>query len=154
MPSQVNLEEAIEESKRTFMNWAMKQEPEKVRVLYSTEIINAYWQPTTLKVVLNGKNLFDSSAAVQMYYAKEKGYTLQLYTDFVKEIEGVEILSRTEIMPIEFTYEGNTYKITNQNTDLEKHRLNYVLTMEELKQLFHAEIKLDKEKEEALITIQ
>ena len=154
MPSQVDLEEAIEESKRTFMNWTMKQEPEKVREIYSSELIDTYWKPTALKVVLNGKEIPITNSIVQMYYSSQEGeYTLQLYTELVKQINGVEIISRAEMMPREFTYEGHTYTISNQDTNLEKYQLGYTLSLQELEELFHAKVELDKEEEKAFITI-
>ena len=154
MPSQVDLEEAIEESKRTFMNWTMKQEPEKVREIYSSELIDTYWKPTALKVVLNGKEIPITNSIVQMYYSSQEGeYTLQLYTELVKQINGVEIISRAEMMPREFTYEGHTYTISNQDTNLEKYQLGYTLTIQELEEVFHAKVELDKEEEKAFITI-
>lgn len=154
MPSQVDLEEAIEESKRTFMNWTMKQEPEKVREIYSSELIDTYWKPTALKVVLNGKEIPITNSVVQMYYSSQGGeYALQLYTEFVKQINGVEIISRAEMMPREFTYEGHTYTISNQDTNLEKYQLGYTLTIQELEEVFHAKVELDKEEEKAFITI-
>lgn len=154
VPSQIDLEETIEESKRTFMNWAMKQEPDKIRKICTAQTIDTYWKPDTLKVVLNGEDLSSGNTLLQMYYAKqEKVYTLQLYTDFVEKIQGVNILSRAEVMPKEFEYEGHIYKISNENTNLEKYQLGYTLTVQELETLFHASIELDKEEERAWITI-
>ena len=154
MPSQINKEEAVEESKRTFVNYIMKREPEKARQLYSTEILDTYWKPTALKVVLNGQEIPITNSVVQMYYSSQGGeYALQLYTEFVKQINGVEIISRAEMMPREFTYEGHTYTISNQDTNLEKYQLGYTLTIQELEEVFHAKVELDKEEEKAFITI-
>ncbi len=154
MPSQINKEEAVEESKRTFVNYIMKREPEKARQLYSTEILDTYWKPTALKVVLNGQEIPITNSVVQMYYSSQGGeYALQLYTEFVKQINGVEIISRAEMMPREFTYEGHTYTISNQDTNLEKYQLGYTLSLQELEELFHAKVELDKEEEKAFITI-
>ena len=154
MPSQINKEEAVEESKRTFVNYIMKREPEKARQLYSTEILDTYWKPTALKVVLNEKEIPITNSVVQMYYSSQEGeYTLQLYTELVKQINGVEIISRAEMMPREFTYEGHTYTISNQDTNLEKYQLGYTLSLQELEELFHAKVELDKEEEKAFITI-
>ena len=155
MPSQVDLEEAIEESKRTFMNLAMKKEPEKIKELYPLGLIDRYWKPENLTVILNGKEIYTANGyQVQMYYSSSKGcYLIQLYTELVKEIEDVNIISKAELMPTEFEYEGKKYQVNNQKTNLQENSLNYSLTIEEFKKLFHAEIKIDKQAEKVTITI-
>ena len=118
-------------------------------------LIDRYWKPEILTVILNGKEIYTTNGyQVQMYYSSSKEcYLIQLYTELVKEIEDVNIISKAELMPTEFEYEGKKYQVNNQKTNLQENSLNYSLTIEEFKELFHAEIKIDKQAEKVTITI-
>lgn len=107
------------------------------------------WSPDELDIKINGtyvKDYTGKTSCKMVFLTEKQEHVIFLYQVF-NYIDGVNILKKENNMVKEFQYNGKDYIITSGMKPLFRDitKINSYVTIDEFKQIFNADIKLDYE---------
>lgn len=113
---------------------------------FTDEEITRYYKPYSLKVFVNGKEVYTTIMNQQvqqtaLYSYSEEDYTMPISA--LGEIEEVQITYNKYSMPLELTFKNKTYKIGGSTVDLEHDMIPTYVEVQALKQILGAKLEFD-----------
>lgn len=114
------------------------------------EEITRYYKPYSLKVFINGKEVYITIMNQQvqqtaLYSYSEEDYTMSISA--LEDIEGVQITYDKYSMPLELTFKDKTYKIGGATVNLEHNTIPTYIEVQNVKQILEAELEFDYKKQ-------
>lgn len=117
---------------------------------FTDEEITRYYKPYSLKVFINGKEVYITIMNQQvqqtaLYSYSEEDYTMPISA--LEDIEGVQITYDKYSMPLELTFKDKTYKIGGATVNLEHNTIPTYIEVQNVKQILEAELEFDYKKQ-------
>lgn len=113
---------------------------------FTAEEITRYYKPYSLKVFINGKEVYITIMNQQvqqtaLYSYSEEDYTMPISA--LEDIEGVQITYDKYSTPLELTFKDKTYKIGGSTVDLENSTIPTYVEVQTLKQIIGAKLEFN-----------
>ena len=117
---------------------------------FTDEEITRYYKPYSLKVFINGKEVYITIMNQQvqqtaLYSYSEEDYTMPISA--LEDIEGVQITYDKYSTPLELTFKDKTYKIGGATVNLEHNTIPTYIEVQNVKQILEAELEFDYKKQ-------
>lgn len=117
---------------------------------FTDEEITRYYKPYSLKVFINGKEVYITIMNQQvqqtaLYSYLEEDYTMPISA--LEDIEGVQITYDKYSIPLELTFKDKTYKIGGATVNLEHNTIPTYIEVQNAKQILEAELEFDYKKQ-------
>lgn len=117
---------------------------------FTDEEITRYYKPYSLKVFINGKEVYITIMNQQvqqtaLYSYLEEDYTMPISA--LEDIEGVQITYDKYSIPLELTFKDKTYKIGGATVNLEHNTIPTYIEVQNVKQILEAELEFDYKKQ-------
>ena len=117
---------------------------------FTAEEITRYYKPYSLKVFINGKEVYITIMNQQvqqtaLYSYSEEDYTMPISA--LEDIEGVQITYDKYSTPLELTFKDKTYKIGGATVNLEHNTIPTYIEVQNVKQILEAELEFDYKKQ-------
>ena len=124
---------------------------------FTAEEITRYYKPYSLKVFINGKEVYITIMNQQvqqtaLYSYSEEDYTMPISA--LEDIEGVQITYDKYSTPLELTFKGKTYKIGGSTVDLENSTIPTYVEVQTLKQIIGAKLEFNYKEQKLNIVVK
>ena len=124
---------------------------------FTAEEITRYYKPYSLKVFINGKEVYTTIMNQQvqqtaLYSYSEEDYTMPISA--LGEIEQVQITYNKYSMPLELTFKDKTYKIGGSTVDLENSTIPTYVEVQTLKQIIGAKLEFNYKEQKLNIVVK
>ena len=124
---------------------------------FTAEEITRYYKPYSLKVFINGKEVYTTIMNQQvqqtaLYSYSEEDYTMPISA--LGEIEVVQITYNKYSMPLELTFKDKTYKIGGSTVDLENSTIPTYVEVQTLKQIIGAKLEFNYKEQTLNIVVK
>ena len=124
---------------------------------FTDEEITRYYKPYSLKVFINGKEVYTTIMNQQvqqtaLYSYSEEDYTMPISA--LGEIEEVQITYNKYSMPLELTFKDKTYKIGGSTVDLENSTIPTYVEVQTLKQIIGAKLEFNYKEQTLNIVVK
>lgn len=124
---------------------------------FTDEEITRYYKPYSLKVFINGKEVYTTIMNQQvqqtaLYSYSEEDYTMPISA--LGEIEEVQITYNKYSMPLELTFKDKTYKIGGSTVDLENSTIPTYVEVQTLKQIIGAKLEFNYKEQKLNIVVK
>ena len=124
---------------------------------FTDEEITRYYKPYSLKVFINGKEVYTTIMNQQvqqtaLYSYSEEDYTMPISA--LGEIEVVQITYNKYSMPLELTFKDKTYKIGGSTVDLENSTIPTYVEVQTLKQIIGAKLEFNYKEQTLNIVVK
>ena len=124
---------------------------------FTAEEITRYYKPYSLKVFINGKEVYTTIMNQQvqqtaLYSYSEEDYTMPISA--LGEIEVVQITYNKYSMPLELTFKDKTYKIGGSTVDLENSTIPTYVEVQTLKQIIGAKLEFNYKEQKLNIVVK
>ena len=124
---------------------------------FTDEEITRYYKPYSLKVFINGKEVYTTIMDQQvqqtaLYSYSEEDYTMPISA--LGEIEQVQITYNKYSMPLELTFKDKTYKIGGSTVDLENSTIPTYVEVQTLKQIIGAKLEFNYKEQTLNIVVK
>ena len=124
---------------------------------FTAEEITRYYKPYSLKVFINGKEVYTTIMNQQvqqtaLYSYSEEDYTMPISA--LGEIEEVQITYNKYSMPLELTFKDKTYKIGGSTADLENSTIPTYVEVQTLKQIIGAKLEFNYKEQNLNIVVK
>lgn len=121
------------------------------------EEITRYYKPYSLKVFINGKEVYITIMNQQvqqtaLYSYSEEDYTMPISA--LGEIEQVQITYNKYSMPFELTFKDKTYKIGGSTVDWENSTIPTYVEVQTLKQIIGAKLEFNYKEQKLNIVVK
>lgn len=121
------------------------------------EEITRYYKPYSLKVFINGKEVYSSIMNQQvqqtaLYSYSEEDYTMPISA--LGEIEEVQITYNKYSTPLELTFKDKTYKIGGSTVNLENSTIPTYVEVQTLKQIIGAKLEFNYKEQTLNIVVK
>ena len=124
---------------------------------FTAEEITRYYKPYSLKVFINGKEVYTTIMNQQvqqtaLYSYSEEDYTMPISA--LEDIEGVQITYDKYSTPLELTFKDKTYKIGGSTVDLENSTIPTYVEVQTLKQIIGAKLEFNYKEQKLNIVVK
>lgn len=124
---------------------------------FSAEEITRYYKPYSLKVFINGKEVYITIMNQQvqqtaLYSYSEEDYTMPISA--LGEIEEIQIIYDRYSTPLELTFKDKTYKIGGSTVDLENSTIPTYVEVQTLKQIIGAKLEFNYKEQKLNIVVK
>lgn len=124
---------------------------------FTDEEITRYYKPYSLKVFINGKEVYTTIMNQQvqqtaLYSYSEEDYTMPISA--LGEIEEIQITYNKYSTPLELTFKGKTYKIGGSTVDLENSTIPTYVEVQTLKQIIGAKLEFNYKEQTLNIVVK
>lgn len=124
---------------------------------FTDEEITRYYKPYSLKVFINGKEVYITIMNQQvqqtaLYSYSEEDYTMPISA--LGEIEEVQITYNKYSTPLELTFKDKTYKIGGSTVDLENSTIPTYVEVQNLKQIIGAKLEFNYKEQKLNIVVK
>ena len=124
---------------------------------FTYEEITRYYKPYSLKVFINGKEVYTTIMNQQvqqtaLYSYSEEDYTMPISA--LGEIEEVQITYNKYSTPLELTFKDKTYKIGGSTVDLENSTIPTYVEVQTLKQIIGAKLEFNYKEQTLNIVVK
>lgn len=124
---------------------------------FTAEEITRYYKPYSLKVFINGKEVYTTIMNQQvqqtaLYSYSEEDYTMPISA--LGEIEVVQITYNKYSTPLELTFKDKTYKIGGSTVDLENSTIPTYVEVQTLKQIIGAKLEFNYKEQTLNIVVK
>lgn len=124
---------------------------------FTAEEITRYYKPYSLKVFINGKEVYITIMNQQvqqtaLYSYSEEDYTMPISA--LEDIEGVQITYDKYSTPLELTFKYKTYKIGGSTVDLENSTIPTYVEVQTLKQIIGAKLEFNYKEQKLNIVVK
>ena len=124
---------------------------------FTDEEITRYYKPYSLKVFINGKEVYITIMNQQvqqtaLYSYSEEDYTMPISA--LGEIEEVQITYNKYSTPLELTFKDKTYKIGGSTVDLENSTIPTYVEVQNLKQIIGAKLEFNYKEQTLNIVVK
>ena len=124
---------------------------------FTDEEITRYYKPYSLKVFINGKEVYTTIMNQQvqqtaLYSYSEEDYTLPISA--LGEIEEIQITYNKYSTPLELTFKDKTYKIGGSTVDLENSTIPTYVEVQTLKQIIGAKLEFNYKEQTLNIVVK
>ena len=124
---------------------------------FTDEEITRYYKPYSLKVFINGKEVYITIMNQQvqqtaLYSYSEEDYTMPISA--LGEIEEVQITYDKYSTPLELTFKDKTYKIGGSTVDLENSTIPTYVEVQTLKQIIGAKLEFNYKEQKLNIVVK
>ena len=124
---------------------------------FTAEEITRYYKPYSLKVFINGKEVYTTIMNQQvqqtaLYSYSEEDYTMPISA--LGEIEEIQITYNKYSMPLELTFKDKTYKIGGSTVDLENSTIPTYVEVQTLKQIIGAKLEFNYKEQTLNIVVK
>ena len=124
---------------------------------FTDEEITRYYKPYSLKVFINGKEVYTTIMNQQvqqtaLYSYSEEDYTMPISA--LGEIEEIQITYNKYITPLELTFKDKTYKIGGSTVDLENSTIPTYVEVQTLKQIIGAKLEFNYKEQTLNIVVK
>lgn len=124
---------------------------------FTAEEITRYYKPYSLKVFINGKEVYTTIMNQQvqqtaLYSYSEEDYTMPISA--LGEIEEIQITYNKYSMPLELTFKDKTYKIGGSTVDLENSTIPTYVEVQTLKQIIGAKLEFNYKEQKLNIVVK
>ena len=124
---------------------------------FTAEEITRYYKPYSLKVFINGKEVYTTIMNQQvqqtaLYSYSEEDYTMPISA--LGEIEEIQITYNKYSMPLELTFKDKTYKIGGSTEDLENSTIPTYVEVQTLKQIIGAKLEFNYKEQKLNIVVK
>lgn len=124
---------------------------------FTAEEITRYYKPYSLKVFINGKEVYITIMNQQvqqtaLYSYSEEDYTMPISA--LEDIEGVQITYDKYSTPLELTFKDKTYKIGGSTVDLENSTIPTYVEVQTLKQIIGAKLEFNYKEQKLNIVVK
>lgn len=124
---------------------------------FTAEEITRYYKPYSLKVFINGKEVYTTIMNQQvqqtaLYSYSEEDYTMPISA--LGEIEVVQITYNKYSMPLELTFKDKTYKIGGSTVDLGNSTIPTYVEVQTLKQIIGAKLEFNYKEQKLNIVVK
>ena len=124
---------------------------------FTAEEITRYYKPYSLKVFINGKEVYTTIMNQQvqqtaLYSYSEEDYTMPISA--LGEIEEIQITYNKYSTPLELTFKDKTYKIGGSTVDLENSTIPTYVEVQTLKQIIGAKLEFNYKEQTLNIVVK
>ena len=124
---------------------------------FTDEEITRYYKPYSLKVFINGKEVYTTIMNQQvqqtaLYSYSEVDYTMPISA--LGEIEEIQITYNKYSTPLELTFKDKTYKIGGSTVDLENSTIPTYVEVQTLKQIIGAKLEFNYKEQTLNIVVK
>ena len=124
---------------------------------FTAEEITRYYKPYSLKVFINGKEVYITIMNQQvqqtaLYSYSEEDYTMPISA--LGEIEEIQIIYDRYSTPLELTFKDKTYKIGGSTVDLENSTIPTYVEVQTLKQIIGAKLEFNYKEQTLNIVVK
>lgn len=124
---------------------------------FTAEEITRYYKPYSLKVFINGKEVYITIMNQQvqqtaLYSYSEEDYTMPISA--LGEIEEVQITYNKYSTPLELTFKDKTYKIGGSTVDLGNSTIPTYVEVQTLKQIIGAKLEFNYKEQKLNIVVK
>ena len=124
---------------------------------FTAEEITRYYKPYSLKVFINGKEVYTTIMNQQvqqtaLYSYSEEDYTMPISA--LGEIEEVQITYNKYSTPLELTFKDKTYKIGGSTVDLGNSTIPTYVEVQTLKQIIGAKLEFNYKEQKLNIVVK
>lgn len=124
---------------------------------FTDEEITRYYKPYSLKVFINGKEVYITIMNQQvqqtaLYSYSEEDYTMPISA--LGEIEEIQIIYDRYSTPLELTFKDKTYKIGGSTVDLENSTIPTYVEVQTLKQIIGAKLEFNYKEQKLNIVVK
>ena len=124
---------------------------------FTDEEITRYYKPYSLKVFINGKEVYTTIMNQQvqqtaLYSYSEEDYTMPISA--LGEIEEIQIIYDRYSTPLELTFKDKTYKIGGSTVDLENSTIPTYVEVQTLKQIIGAKLEFNYKEQTLNIVVK
>ena len=124
---------------------------------FTDEEITRYYKPYSLKVFINGKEVYITIMNQQvqqtaLYSYSEEDYTMPISA--LGEIEEIQIRYDRYSTPLELTFKDKTYKIGGSTVDLENSTIPTYVEVQTLKQIIGAKLEFNYKEQTLNIVVK
>ena len=124
---------------------------------FTDEEITRYYKPYSLKVFINGKEVYTTIMDQQvqqtaLYSYSEEDYTMPISA--LGEIEEIQITYNKYSTPLELTFKDKTYKIGGSTVDLENSTIPTYVEVQTLKQIIGAKLEFNYKEQTLNIVVK
>ncbi len=124
---------------------------------FTDEEITRYYKPYSLKVFINGKEVYITIMNQQvqqtaLYSYSEEDYTMPISA--LGEIEEIQIIYDRYSTPLELTFKDKTYKIGGSTVDLENSIIPTYVEVQTLKQIIGAKLEFNYKEQKLNIVVK
>lgn len=124
---------------------------------FTDEEITRYYKPYSLKVFINGKEVYTTIMNQQvqqtaLYSYSEEDYTMPISA--LGEIEEIQITYNKYSTPLELTFKDKTYKIGGSTVDLENSTIPTYVEVQTLKQIIGAKLEFNYKEQKLNIVVK
>lgn len=124
---------------------------------FTDEEITRYYKPYSLKVFINGKEVYTTIMNQQvqqtaLYSYSEEDYTMPISA--LGEIEEIQITYNKYSTPLELTFKDKTYKIGGSTVDLENSTIPTYVEVQNLKQIIGAKLEFNYKEQKLNIVVK
>ena len=124
---------------------------------FTAEEITRYYKPYSLKVFINGKEVYTTIMNQQvqqtaLYSYSEEDYTMPISA--LGEIEVVQITYNKYSMTLELTFKDKTYKIGGSTVDLGNSTIPTYVEVQTLKQIIGAKLEFNYKEQKLNIVVK
>ena len=124
---------------------------------FTDEEITRYYKPYSLKVFINGKEVYTTIMNQQvqqtaLYSYSEEDYTMPISA--LGEIEEIQITYNKYSTPLELKFKDKTYKIGGSTVDLENSTIPTYVEVQTLKQIIGAKLEFNYKEQTLNIVVK
>lgn len=124
---------------------------------FTDEEITRYYKPYSLKVFINGKEVYTTIMNQQvqqtaLYSYSEEDYTMPISA--LGEIEEIQITYNKYSTPLELTFKDKTYKIGGSTVDLENSTIPTYVEVQTLKQIIGTKLEFNYKEQTLNIVVK
>ena len=124
---------------------------------FTDEEITRYYKPYSLKVFINGKEVYiiimnQQVQQTALYSYSEEDYTMPISA--LGEIEEIQITYNKYSTPLELTFKDKTYKIGGSTVDLENSTIPTYVEVQTLKQIIGAKLEFNYKEQKLNIVVK
>ena len=124
---------------------------------FTDEEITRYYKPYSLKVFINGKEVYTTIMNQQvqqtaLYSYSEEDYTMPISA--LGKIEEIQITYDRYSTPLELTFKDKTYKIGGSTMDLENSTIPTYVEVQTLKQIIGAKLEFNYKEQKLNIVVK
>lgn len=124
---------------------------------FTDEEITRYYKPYSLKVFINGKEVYiiimnQQVQQTALYSYSEEDYTMPISA--LGEIEEIQIIYDRYSTPLELTFKDKTYKIGGSTVDLENSTIPTYVEVQTLKQIIGAKLEFNYKEQKLNIVVK
>ena len=124
---------------------------------FTDEEITRYYKPYSLKVFINGKEVYiiimnQQVQQTALYSYSEEDYTMPISA--LGEIEEIQIIYDRYSTPLELTFKDKTYKIGGSTVDLENSTIPTYVEVQTLKQIIGAKLEFNYKEQTLNIVVK